>query len=478
MLLSQLLKNITVGKSYNDVEITKIVTDSREVENGSLFVCTQGRRVDSHIFIPDAFERGASAVICTKETDYNNCITVENTAKALATICSNFYGNPEKKLKLIGVTGTNGKTSTTHIIKRILEFSGKKAGLIGTVSYISGNEKLGSATLTTPEPPELYRIFADMVKSECEYCVMEVSSQSLAQSRCLGLTFEVAVFTNLSQDHLDYHITMENYAAAKAKLFAQSKVSVLNMDDEASGLMVNENSAVHWFSLENSSAEFYADDIKVEKEYCEFNANRADKSAKIKINIPGKFTVYNSLAATACCYCLGFSLKDTASALLEMDSVPGRAEVLKTNTPYTVVIDYAHSPDAMKNILSSVRQFAKGRVVSLFGCGGERDKTKRPLMARAAAEYSDYVIITTDNPRSENPNSIIEDIIPGINGKRTPCAIIPERTFAIDFAIKNAREGDVIVLCGKGHETHQIIGDKKIHYDEREVVADIIEKLY
>lgn len=478
MRLTKLLENIEVKNSFSDYDISEIITDSRKVTEGCVFVCIKGREFDGHSAALKAAEKGAKAIISERQTGAPNEILVNSTREALAKMSSSFYGEPSKKMKLIGVTGTNGKTSTTHMIKKILEYCGKKTGLIGTVSYMAGGEMLSSASLTTPKPQELHRIFKSMAESGCEYCVMEVSSQALAQGRCIGLEFSAAVFTNLTQDHLDYHGTMENYANAKAKLFSQCKCAVLNKDDSRFDFMKNAvlSGDIIGYSKKDNRADYFADNIHLGKAECEYILCTKGKTYNVRIDIPGEFTVYNSLAAISCCSALGIDTVRCVKALAETGGVPGRAEVLKTDTPYTIIIDYAHSPDAIENILSSLRQFAKGRVIALFGCGGDRDKTKRPLMAQKAAENADYLIITSDNPRTENPDEIIEDIIPGINGKGTSCAIISDRTQAIDYAIKNAREGDVIVLCGKGHETYQIIGDEKIHYDEREIVKRILDK--
>ncbi len=478
MRLTKLLENIEVKNSFSDYDINEIITDSRKVTEGCVFVCIRGREFDGHSAALKAAEEGAKAIISERQTGAPNEILVNSTREALAKMSSAFYGEPSKKMELIGVTGTNGKTSTTHMIKKILEYCGKKTGLIGTVSYMAGGDMLSSASLTTPKPQELHRIFKSMAESGCEYCVMEVSSQALAQGRCIGLEFSAAVFTNLTQDHLDYHGTMENYAKAKAKLFSQCKCAVLNKDDSCFDFMKNAvlSGDIIGYSKKDNTADYFADNIRLGKAECEYTLHAKSKTYNVRIDIPGEFTVYNSLAAISCCSALGIDTGECVKALAETGGVPGRAEVLKTDTPYTIIIDYAHSPDAIENILSSVRQFAKGRVIALFGCGGDRDKTKRPLMAQKAAENADYLIITSDNPRTENPNEIIEDIIPGINGKGTSCAIISDRTQAIDYAIKNAREGDVIVLCGKGHETYQIIGEEKIHYDEREIVKRILDK--
>ncbi|MBQ8783913.1 MAG: UDP-N-acetylmuramoyl-L-alanyl-D-glutamate--2,6-diaminopimelate ligase [Clostridia bacterium] len=473
MLLSHLLKNVPHSEIKENVNVTSIVSDSRQVTKGCVFVCIKGENFDSHTLARDVLNDGAVAVIVQSDLEIPEQIIVEDTKKALALMCAEFYHNSHKKMKIIGVTGTNGKTSTTYMIKQILEYSGKKAGLIGTVAYSSGKEKISDSVLTTPEPQQLHRMFYSMQSQGCEYCVMEVSSQALAQERCHGIEFDCAVFTNLTTDHLDYHKTMENYCTSKGKLFAQSKLSLINADDKNGQLIFGfVKGRAQFFSAKTENADFYAHDVKLEKDGCEYTLG----NVSFKIPIPGEFTVYNSIGAVACCNAMGISLEDCAKALSKMSGVPGRAEVLETDTPYTVIIDYAHTPDAMENILSTVKAVSKGRVVALFGCGGNRDKSKRPLMAKAAAENADYVIITTDNPRTENPNEIIEDILPGIKNISTPCAVIPDRTYAIEFALKNAKENDTIVLCGKGHETYQIIGENKHPYDERKIVRNYLKK--
>ncbi|MBQ7595855.1 MAG: UDP-N-acetylmuramoyl-L-alanyl-D-glutamate--2,6-diaminopimelate ligase, partial [Clostridia bacterium] len=294
--------------------------------------------------------------------------------------------------------------------------------------------------------------------------------------RCFGVTFETAVFTNFTQDHLDYHKTMENYARAKQTLFSQCKKGVFNKDDPMYKFMAENCPDSVFYSLKDESSDFYAGNAHFDKHGSCFDVYCGGGKVSVKIGIPGLFSVYNGLAAFACAALEGISGADISEALASMKPVPGRCEVLKTNTPFTVIIDYAHSPDSIENILRCVRSFTKGRVVALFGCGGDRDRLKRPLMAAAAAENSDYVIITSDNPRTENPNRIIEDILPGISQKNIPCAVIPDRTHAIEFAVKNALPGDSIVLCGKGHETYQIIGSKKLSYDERRIVNRAVKE--
>ncbi len=472
MLLSHLLKNIENSGFNENINVTSIIYASDQVTPGCLFVCISGQNFDSHLLAHEVHRRGAAAVIVQRDVGLESQIIVNDTKKALALICSEFYHNAHKKLKIIGVTGTNGKTSTTYMIRHILEFCGKKTGLIGTVSYSSGNGHSVDANLTTPEPQELHRIFYDMQSSGCEYCVMEVSSQALEQERCYGINFDCGVFTNLTADHLDYHKTMECYCEAKGKLFSQSKISLINADDEnAQFIFTHVKGKALFFSLKTDNADYYAHSINLEKSSCSYTV----KDSKVQIPIPGRFSVYNSLGAIACCNTLGVSIEECVKALETISPIPGRAEIIKTDTPYTVMIDYAHTPDAISNILLTVRQFAKGRVVSLFGCGGNRDKSKRPAMAKAAAENSDYVIITTDNPRNEVPDEIIEDILPGIKNIKTPCAVIPDRTHAIEYALKNARENDIIILCGKGHEKYQIIGNEKHPYEEKEIIAKYLD---
>ncbi len=474
VLLSHLLKNVKHSEIINNVNVTSIVSDSDKVSQGSVFVCIRGQKFDSHLIAHDVLRRGAVAVVVQWDVGLPEQIIVPDTKQAFALMCAEFYHNPASKLKIIGVTGTNGKTSTTYMIKHILESSGKKTGLIGTVIYSEGKDEAIDADLTTPEADKLQKMFYSMQSKGCEYCVMEVSSQALAQERCYGISFESSIFTNLSLDHLDYHKTVENYAASKGKLFSQSKVSIINSDDEnAQHIFGYVNGKALFFSAKNKNADFFAYNKCLLKNGCEYYIE--DK--KIYVPVPGNFSVYNSLGAISCCSTLGISVEDCASALKSLKGIPGRAEVLDTETPFTVMIDYAHTPEAMKNILSSVREVCDGRVVVLFGCGGDRDKIKRPLMAKAAAENSDYMIITTDNPRTESEQEIIEDILPGIRNICTPCAVIPDRTYAIEYALKNARENDIIILCGKGHEKYQIIGDKKYPYNEREIVKKYINKI-
>ena len=372
------------------------------------------------------------------------------------------------------ITGTNGKTTTAFLIKSILDNCGCKTGLIGTVKNLIGDKEYPAA-LTTPGPFDLNELFARMVEAECKYCVMEVSSQALSQKRVAGIYFGIAAFTNLTQDHLDYHGTFENYALAKRILFSQCDTAVVNKDDGYSAFMTEKSSCkVVSFSTKSSEADFYAKDITYSPKGIEYVLSEGEKEYKVSVGIPGEFTVYNSMCALACAVSAGISEEKAVNALAIAKGVPGRIEVVPTDTDYTVVIDYSHTPDALENILSSLRKITHGRLIAVFGCGGDRDAGKRPIMGKIAAEMADFVVVTSDNPRSEDPDKIVEQVAAGAEGTETPLVKIVDRTQAIRFAMKNARKGDVILLAGKGHETYQILNTGKIHYDEREIVAEAL----
>lgn len=390
---------------------------------------------------------------------------------------ANWFNNPAKKLKVIGVTGTNGKTSVSYMIKQILEECGKKVGLIGTIQNVIADEVLPSKN-TTPSSYELNSMFALMLKAGCEYCVMEVSSHALDQNRVYGIDFEVAIFTNLTQDHLDYHITMENYMNAKKKLFLNAKTAILNMDDSYysafnDGLTCKSVT----YSAISDEADYTAKDIRLRPDGTEYLLSGIGKLQRIKTMIGGKFTPYNTMAAAAAALELGIDLETVALAISKMTGVKGRAEVVPTNRDFTVIIDYAHTPDGLENILKSFSEYEKNRLICVFGCGGDRDKTKRPKMGAVAAEYADYVIVTSDNPRTEEPMAIIEDILVGLNETKTPYTVIENRIEAINRAIQMADKDDIIVLAGKGHETYQILKTGTIHLDEREIVAEALKSL-
>ena len=477
MNLIQLLKGAGYGTDgIEDAQVTLVTEDSRKVCAGSVFICVKGSRFDGHDAAQDACKAGAVLVVAQRDTGVKNQLIVSDTREAFSLLSASFYSNPARKLRLVGVKGTNGKTTTCFLLKAIFEALGHKTGLVGTVKNMVGDKEY-PAHLTTPDPFELNGLFAEMVEQGCEFCVMEVSSQALAQQRVAGLHYEVAIFTNLTQDHLDYHGNFENYIAAKHKLFEMCDVAVVNSDDEAYTAML-ENTACRavTFSAESDGADYSAKNIEYKSNGVSYILVGFGKLERIKMRIPGGFTVYNSMGAAICAVELGLPFDKVASALGGATGVPGRIEVVPTDTDYTVIIDYAHSPDGMENILAALRKIAQARIITVFGCGGDRDKTKRPKMGKIAADMSDFVVVTSDNPRTETPETIVEEVAAGTVGSKTTVVRIVDRTQAIEFALKEAKCGDIVLLAGKGHETYQIIGTEKIHYDEREIVRDILNK--
>ena len=480
MKLKELLKNIKIKELHADpeTEITGVAGDSRKADNGSLFVAVKGYESDGHKYIPSAVKNGAVCVMCQTppENDVPYVLT-ENTRQGLALASANFYGRPAEKMKIVGVTGTNGKTTTTNLIKSIIEKClGAKVGLIGTNGNMIGSEMLDTER-TTPESNELQELFARMYNAGCEYVVMEVSSHALYLDRVYGIPYEAAVFTNLTEDHLDFHPTMEEYGKAKSILFSMCKYGAVNIDDEYAGMMLSAaKSPVIRYSTKDSSADLCAEDMVLNDDSVEFTAVYKGEKCRAKLGIPGKFSVYNGLSAISAALILGIDLKAAAAALEGCAGVKGRAEVVPTGRDFTMIIDYAHTPDALENIINTVRGFAAGRVVTLFGCGGDRDSKKRPIMGKIAADKSDFVIVTSDNPRTEEPSAIINDILAGMEGTETPYTVIENRREAIGWAIENAKPRDIIILAGKGHETYQILGREKFHFDEREVIAQFLAK--
>lgn len=474
MKLSELLAGVeTIGK-FKNVKICDVTDDTRKVKKGSVFVCIKGANFDGHSAAKEMIKNGAAAVVCDHSLGLKHEVVVNDTRIAYALMCANFFGNPAKKLKLIGLTGTNGKTTSTYIIKSLLEQAGKKVGLIGTMQNMIGDKVL-PAKYTTPLTYDLQSLFSQMADAECEYCVMEVSSQGIVQGRVDGLHFDIAVFTNLTQDHLDFHGTMENYRAAKKQLFANCDIAVINKDDANASFMTEGLPCkVVTYSAKDNSADFVAKNISLSAKGITYELLGDNVIGRVKCPIPGTFTVYNSLAAAAVAVTAGVDFEKVVGAFAGVEGVKGRIEVVPTDTDYTVIIDYAHSPDGIKNILSSVKEFAENRVIIVFGCGGDRDRNKRPKMADAAASLADFVVLTSDNPRTEDPEQIVNDAAQGLKGHKVDKKIIVNRTEAIRFALGEAKAGDIIVLAGKGHETYQIIGTEKRHYDEREIVKGIL----
>lgn len=460
-----------------EIEISGITSDTRKLKKGDLFVCIEGFNFDGHKFAVNAEEQGAAVIVAQRDIGAKNQVIVEDTRAFLAEASAKWFGCPAKNLKIIGVTGTNGKTSVTYMIKSVLEAKGHKVGLIGTIHNMIGNTEIPSSN-TTPGAYELNSLLSLMNDAGCEYVIMEVSSHALDQKRVHGIEFETAIFTNLTQDHLDYHITMENYFSAKEKLFSMCKTAIVNFDDEYGRRLVdNVTCKTVTFSVKSDNSTYSAKNISYRPDGVSYSFVGYNTIQNINISVGGKFSVYNSMAAVAVLLELGFELKDISAELSKMEGVKGRAETVPTGRDFTVIIDYAHTPDGLVNILRTFREFSGHRVVVLFGCGGDRDKTKRPIMAAAAAQYADYCIVTSDNPRSEEPMSIIEDILVGFKGKNTPYKVIENRVDAIKYAIKKAQKNDIIVLAGKGHETYQILKDKTIHLDEREIVKEALAEL-
>lgn len=482
MILKSLLKGLDyeVIKGNEESKVQNIRYDNRKIEQGDAFVCIKGFKVDGHSFVIDAVKKGAKVLIVQDDVSVQEDITiikVRDTRKALAIMSSNYFGNPKDKLKIIGITGTNGKTTSAFIIKSILEKAGLMTGLIGTIANYIGNKKV-DAVRTTPESYELHELFKNMVDAGVEYCVMEVSSHSLELDRVYGIQFEEGIFTNLTRDHLDFHKTFENYYNAKFKLFERSNHSIINLDDPYGANIVKDieergvKTKVSTFSIEKES-DFKAFEIKSHSNGSEFKVN-LESIEEFSINIPGEYNIYNSLGCIICAYNLNIPMDKIKEGLSDV-VIPGRCELVakEKNLPYSIIIDYAHTPDGLENILSTVKAFTKNRMISVFGCGGDRDKVKRPQMGKIGCELSDIAIITSDNPRSEEPMDIINDIVKPLNYDNFVIEV--NRKEAIRKAMNMALEGDVIVIAGKGHETYQILKDETIHFDEREVVYDILE---
>lgn len=465
-----------------DVEINKINYDSRKIKSLDIFVCIKGYATDGHKYIDKAIENGAKVIILEDDVVVNNqdvtIIKCPDTRKALALMGSNYYDNPSSKMKIIGVTGTNGKTTTAFMIKEILESEKKKVGLIGTIANYIGNEKIHTER-TTPESLELQELFSEMVNKGVEYCVMEVSSHSLELDRVYGIKFDIGIFTNLTRDHLDFHKTFENYYNAKFKLFERSRIKIINIDDNYGKQVIEDLSRlkaqdVYSFSVKNES-DFRAFDEIMGSSEIKFKLKLQDEE-QFTLSIPGEYNIYNALGSIVSCFKLEIS-KEAIKKGIENVVVLGRCERVarEYNLPYEIIIDYAHTPDGLENILKTAKGFTKGRLISVFGCGGDRDKVKRPQMGKISIDIADISIVTSDNPRSEDPELIIKDIEAGLN--KDNYIIIENRKEAIKKAINIAKKDDVIVIAGKGHETYQILKNETIHFDEREIVKEILDEM-
>jgi UDP-N-acetylmuramoyl-L-alanyl-D-glutamate--2,6-diaminopimelate ligase len=477
MTLFKLLDGLKFLAQVGDVEITGITCDSRQVEKGSVFFCQKGTKFDGHDHAQSALEKGAAAVIVERDLEIPRQILVESTREAWGIASANFFDNPARQLKLIGVTGTNGKTSITYLTKQILEGAGKKVGLIGTI-HNEIDDMVVPAKHTSPDPFQLHAMFDRMRKAGCAYVVMEVSSHALDQQRLAGCYFDVAIFTNLTQDHLDYHGDMENYYLAKRRLFDQCGTAIINIDDRYGRRLREEITCpTLTFSCENDEADFVAHSAKFTAQASTYVMLWENRLYRAKLPMPGLFFVSNALAATAASVAAGVEMDAVVESLASCRGVPGRMEILETHTPYTVIRDYAHSPDGLEKMLTAVREFAPARVVVLFGSAGNRDRTKRPLMGEICARLADFCILTSDNPRDEDPEQIVADVVPGMKKHRTPYKVIVDRYDAIRWALENSLPDDILVLAGKGHEDYQVLDYGTIFFDEKVIVGELLAKM-
>jgi UDP-N-acetylmuramoyl-L-alanyl-D-glutamate--2,6-diaminopimelate ligase len=500
MTLSRLLEGVPVSKMFqtvfgqmvvtHEIEVTGIHYDSRRVGLGNVFVAIKGGTTDGHRYITDAVTRGAKIVVVEDDTAMPDSffmhtgvvkVVVPDTRKALAQMAANYFDHPSRKLRLIGVTGTNGKTSTTYFIKSILEAHGEKTGLIGTIEYRIGEEVL-PATHTTPESLELQRLLAHMVERGCSAVAMEVSSHALALQRVHGINFRAAIFTNLTQDHLDFHGTMEEYFRAKKMLFdglSSDATAITNVDDPRGKAIVADTQGRVLTYGTTPAADVRASDVSVSLAGSQFTVTYQQQARAVRMPLIGRFNVQNALAAYAVGVALGIDREQIAAGLGRVTAVPGRFQHIVSPDGWIAVVDYAHTPDALANCLRTIHDIMnagrRGHIITVFGCGGDRDKGKRPLMGRVATELSDITVITSDNPRSEDPEAIVREIQAGCLADKTVYTEVDRRK-AIAFALGLARAGDVVLIAGKGHETYQIIGDKRVHFDDREEVESFIRK--
>lgn len=488
MKLGELAKRLVLAHQIGDanIRIKGIQIDSRHVSPGDLFICLRGFTVDGHAFARQAVERGAAALVVEERQEAAvPQIVVPDTRRAMAILGSHFYGNPTARLNVIGVTGTNGKTTTTHLIHHMLTAWGKGAGLIGTI-----NMRIGEQTVqlknTTPEALDLQRYFHDMVKHGAQYAVMEVSSHALDLGRVRGCQFRTAIFMNLSQDHLDYHGSMEHYREAKSLLFSQlgnsygpgqAVYAVLNADDEASAYMAKRTAAqVITYGIDRP-ADVQAKQIAISREGVSFEADTFAGNIRLDLQLVGKFSVYNALAALTAGLLEGIPLSVIKESLESVTGVSGRFERIDEGQDFTVLVDYAHTPDSLENVLIAAKQLSPGRIFCVVGCGGDRDRTKRPLMAQIAAKYSDLAVITSDNPRTEDPDRIIEDMVSGLRSSNIAnYTAITDRREAIHYAVSEARKDDVVLIAGKGHETYQEIDGVRHAFDDREVARQALSE--
>jgi len=485
--LQDIVRNLPEVRSTSgeSVSVSGVAHDSREVREGDIFVCLVGSSFDGHRFVTEAIRKGAAALVVQSDRlesispDIPH-IAVDDTRSALPLVASCVYGRPSGKLKLFGVTGTNGKTTTTLLLERILRQQGWKTGVIGTLGSSFMGDPIPSEH-TTPEADQLQFLLREMLLRGGDAVVMEVSSHAIAMKRTLACEFDGAAFTNLTQDHLDFHSTMEEYFQTKLRLFAEYPMASaktfrasINMDDPYGRRILTETKGEVVTYAVRHDAILTVRDIHYAPNQTRFILRSPAGDCEVTLQIGGAFQVSNALAAAGVAWGIGMDLKAIAKGLGELPAAPGRFESVQTGRDFHLIVDYAHTPDGLRNLLTSARELSPKRILLVFGCGGDRDRIKRPIMARIASEYADRIFITSDNPRHEDPMAIIEEMCVGIVDKRS-CAVIPDRREAIKTAIHEAKEGDLVILAGKGHEDYQIIGDKKIHFDDREVARELLE---
>ena len=481
MKLNELLKGVQykILKGDADFDVKSVVYNSKEASEDSLFVCITGFKTDGHKYIGNAVENGARVILAEREIEAPAGVTLvisENNRRNLALIANNFYNDPSSRINLVGVTGTNGKTTTTFLVRAMLEDAGRKTGLIGTIENRIGNEIIHTER-TTPESLELAALFDRMAREGARDVIMEVSSHALDLDRVYGFKFDAAVFTNLTQDHLDYHKTMENYRNAKAILFGMAENAVINLDDEAGEFMkAAAKGKVITFGIEKD-ADLKAENIKITADGVSFALRYKGGTYPVRLNIPGKFSIYNALGAIGAGLCLGLPMEGILKTLSETGGIRGRFETIKGPEGFNAIVDYAHTPDGLENILNTAREFAEGRIITVFGCGGDRDSTKRPIMGEIAGRLSDFCIITSDNPRTEDPEKIIDDVEEGTKKSGCPYIRVTDRKEAVFKAVSAAQPGDLIIVAGKGHEDYQIFADKTVHFDDSEVIREAFSKL-
>lgn len=484
MKLNDIIKGLEIIKVDGelDLDINNVEYDSRNVSENTLFICIKGFNSDGHKYIQSAIEKGAKAFLVQDDIkiDGYTFIRVNDTRSSMAKVADNFYNHPSKKLGVIGVTGTNGKTSITTFLSEILKANNNKVGLIGTIKIFDGEKDVESNS-TTPESVDLQSCFNTMVNNNCDYCAMEVSSHSLVLNRVDETDFKLGLFTNLTPDHLDFHKDLEDYRQAKEKLFYKTSVAnIINIDDEG-GKKIYENikslkTPVYTYGIDNK-ADFMAKDIHISASGVSYKLITPTYEEDVFIPVPGKFTVYNTLAVIAACYMLNIDKDVVLKALKDTNGVAGRFETVQNDKGISVIVDYAHTPDALENILNTAKEFVKGNIITIFGCGGDRDATKRPLMGKISQKLSDTCIVTSDNPRTEDPKLIIDDILDGLDKENRNYKVIIDRKEAIEEAIKMAKKDDVVIIAGKGHENYQIIGKNKHHFDDKEIARDCLAKL-